>query len=142
MPSAVVPNSSEVLMLQLLLNVVSQDGGAAPVGGERVLRLFSNDLEPDESTVVGDLTELSGGGYAGLTLAGASWTIGTTSDVTTALYSVQYFTFTTNTTCFGFYVTTSEVTPKLLWIDRFTDAPFVFGNTGGIAAITPKIKLS
>ena len=41
--SLVVPNISDVLMLQYIVNMIAQDGGAAPSGGERLLKLFVNE---------------------------------------------------------------------------------------------------
>lgn len=39
-----------------------------------VLRLYSNNVTPANADVVGGYTEVSGNGYASLTLTGASWT--------------------------------------------------------------------
>ena len=33
--SLVVPNTADILMLEYILNIVAQDGGAAPAGGGR-----------------------------------------------------------------------------------------------------------
>lgn len=139
----IVPDTAKILMLKYILNVLAQDGGAAPAGGERLLRLFSNNLTPDDNTVIGDITEVSGStGYVPITLAGASWTVSATTNVGLAVYSEQPFNVTAATTIYGYYITTTEGTPKLLWIERFvTGAPWVFGVDGGDFTITPKISL-
>jgi len=64
------------------------------------------------------------------------------SDVCTGLYSEQAFDFTTRTTVYGYYVTTIEGTPKLLWMERFTDGPYLLPVDGGEIGVTPKIELN
>src|SRR5438046_2667618 len=135
----VVSNISELLMLQYIVNMLGQDGNAAPAGGERLLRLFTNNLTPGESTVLADVTEATAAGYARITLAGASWTTTQVAGTTTAVYSQQTFTFTTAVTVYGYYVTTIEGTPRLLWLERFTSAPFQLPPGGGQVSIDPAI---
>ena len=45
------------------------------VGPNVYMGLFVNNFTPDQSTVMANLTEAAWGGYAGVTLAQASWTI-------------------------------------------------------------------
>jgi hypothetical protein len=139
----VVPDVAEITMLKYILNVIAQDGGTAPTGGQRLFRLFSNNLFPDEDTTLGDITEVSGStGYTPVTLNGAGWTISVTSNVCTATYSEQPFLFTTKATIYGYYVTTTEGTPKLLWLERLTSGvPYVLPDDGGEVAFTPEISL-
>lgn len=138
----VVPDIAEILMLQYIVNMIGQDGNAAPSGGHRLLRLFTNNLTPGESTVLGEVTEASGTtGYAPVTLVGSSWTTTQTNGTTTAVYSEQTFTFTTNVTIYGYYVTTIEGSPRLLWLERFSGAPFTLPEGGGQIGITPKLTL-
>lgn len=130
-------------MLKYILNMVGQDGAAAPSGGERLLRLFTNNLSPGESTALGDITEASGGvGYTPITLNGAAWTISLLSDVATGLYSEQSFGFTTRVTIYGYYVTTIEGTPKLLWMEQFTNGPYQLPDIGGEIGVTPRLNLN
>jgi len=138
----VVPDIAEILMLQYIVNMIGQDGNAAPSGGHRLLRLFTNKLTPGESTVLGEITEASGTtGYAPVTLVGSSWTTTQTNGTTTAVYSEQTFTFTTNVTIYGYYVTSIEGSPRLLWLERFSGAPFTLPEGGGQIGITPKLTL-
>ncbi len=138
----VVPNTADILMLQYVLNVVGQDGAAAPPGGERLLRLFTNNLTPGKTTVIGDITEASAAGYSSFTLAGTGWTTSSVGGVNAAVYSQQVFSFTTGVTVYGYYVTTTEVIPQLLWVERFSVAPYTLPAGGGEIAITPRITFN
>ena len=66
--SLVVPNTADILMLEYILNIVAQDGGAAPAGGERCLRLYTNNLSPGKSNVIADITQATAAGYSSITL--------------------------------------------------------------------------
>lgn len=137
----VVPDVAEVLMLQYLVNMLSTDGTAGPAGGQRVLRLYTNNPTVDDSITTSVLTEAVGAtGYAPITLVGSSWTTTQSVGVTTAVYSEQTFTFTTAVTVYGYYVT-SQTGGNLLWVEKFSGAPFQLPAGGGEIAITPKITL-
>lgn len=139
----VVPNTAEVLMLQIILNMVGQDGGAAPSGGNRILRLFTSDTTPSGATVLAELTEPGGStGYTPITLTGTSWTTTITNGYGLAFYSQRTFTFTTAVTAYGYYVTTAESTPQLLWVERFTDATYTLPDGGGEIGVTPRFTLT
>jgi hypothetical protein len=140
--SLVVPNTADILMLEYILNIVAQDGGAAPAGGERCLRLYTNNLSPGKSNVIADITQATAAGYSSITLTGAEWTTSSVANVNTAEYSQQTFTFTTGVTVYGYYVTTTEVTPKLLWVERFSTAPYILPAGGGEIAISPRLVLN
>lgn len=140
MAALVVSNQSEILMLQYLVNMIAQDGAAAPSGGHRCLKLYANDLTPDETTSLGNITETTIAGYAQITLVGTSWTTTHVTGVSTAVYSEQTFTFTTGASIYGYYVTTIEVSPRLLWVQRFDGAPYVLPNTGGQIGVAPRIS--
>ena len=140
--SLLVPDVGEILMLQYLVNMISTDGTAAPDNGEWLLRLFTNNLTPVEGTTLSTVTEAAGStGYAPVTLVGSSWTTTQSVGVTTAVYSEQTFTFTTAVTVYGYYVTTIYGSPALLWLERFSGAPFILPSGGGQIAISPRISL-
>lgn len=140
--SLLVPDIGEILMLQYLCNMISTDGTAAPANGQRLLRLFTNNLTPAESTTLATVTEaLGASGYLPVTLVGSSWTTTQTAGTTTAVYSEQTFTFTTAVTVYGYYVTTIYGSPALLWLERFSGAPFILPAGGGQIAISPRISL-
>ena len=112
----VAPNQKgEILLLQYIVGMVNADNP--------VLHLYANDVTPSDSTIIGDLTEVAGTtGYAAITLLSANWTTTQTGGITTAVFSEQTFTFTTDATSFGYFVT--DETNQLLWLERFSGAPF------------------
>lgn len=127
----VCPDVGEILMLQYIVNMVSPDN--------RILRLFKNDVTPSDSTTVGGLTQADQAGYAPITLTGSNWTTTQSIGVTTAVYSEQTFTFTTGATIYGYYVVTTA--GNMLWLERFSGAPFQLPDGGGQISITPRLGL-
>jgi hypothetical protein len=124
----------EILMLQYIVGMVSP--------GNPVLHLFSNEPSPpiSDSTILANLTECTSAGYAAITLTSALWTTTQLAGVTTAVYSEVTFNFGTNAVAMGYYVTT--VSGDLLWLERFSGAPFDIPNGGGTIGITSKLTLS
>ena len=127
-------------MLKYIVNKVATDGGTAPSGGNRLLRLFTNNLMPGKYTVIDDVIEAVEDGYLPITLTGASWTIATDAGVNSASYAIQTFTFTEAVTVYGYYLTTQD--DELLWIERFSDGPYTLPGPGGEIAVTPKFVLN
>jgi hypothetical protein len=107
-----------------------------------LLKLFSNDYSPAKDDVLADYTEVTGGGYAAITLVAADWSV-TTADQCVASQTEKTFTFTGATTApgtiYGYYVTNAAGT-VLLWAERFSSSvlPFEPAN-GSEIAITPRI---
>jgi hypothetical protein len=128
----VIPDVGEVVLLSNMLNKV------APTN--TVLRLYSNNLTPSSTTVLGDITQVTATGYSAITLTAATWTVATTLGVTTASYPEQTFNITAAATVFGYYIT--NVGGDLLWIERFTAAPFQLPGSGGQILITAQISLN
>lgn len=130
----VVPDQKgEILLLQYIVGMVNADNP--------ILHLYANDVTPSDSTVIGDLTEVSGStGYAPITLLSNQWTTTQSAGVTTAVYSEQTFAFTTDATAYGYYVT--NATNQLLWLERFNGAPFDLPSGGGTVSITNKLTLN
>ena len=129
----VIPNASEVKLLNNLLNITPPTN--------TVLHLYSNNLTPGSNTVIGDVTQVTAGGYAQITLTSSSWTVATSGGgVTTASYPEQTFNITTSATIYGYYIT--NVAGDLLWIERFTAAPFQLAGSGGQVLITSQISLN
>lgn len=124
-----VPYALQIEMLQSLLNTAV------------TLRLFANNVTPSVTTVAADLTEVSGGGYAGIALTYANWLFTNSSY---ALYNAsQIFNFTGATggthNIYGYYIT-RDSDGHLLWAENFDAIPFTPVN-GSEIAITPKITL-
>ncbi len=129
----VIPNASEVKLLNNLLNI------SAPTN--TILHLYSNNLTPNSTTVIGDVTETASGGYAAITLTSSSWTVATSGGgITTASYAEQTFNITTSATIYGYYIT--NLAGDLLWLERFTAAPFQLPGSGGQVLITSQLSLN
>jgi hypothetical protein len=89
-----------------------------------VYRLFTNDVDPDQDTELGDLTEQVGDGYAAVTVEAADWTLGSvTAHIGTLIAGPISFTPTGSAwTIYGYYVTDVAGT-ELLAVGRFDGAP-------------------
>lgn len=128
----IFPNAAEVKALQRVLDT------------NVTLKLFSNNLTPDEATTTGSFTEVVGGGYAAKTLVVANWVI-TPGAPGVALYAVQAFNFTgvTNApgTIYGYYVVdTDGVT---LWCERFEASVLPYSPAAdSVVNITPRLEAS
>lgn len=130
----IVPNASEVTQLQFLL------GFSTP--GNQLLKLYTNNATLSDTTVAGDLTEMSSLGYAAKTLNKGSWSVASSSNVGTATYAQQTWTFSAGSavTVYGYYVTDST-TGLLLWAEAFGTAKVV-QYAGDQILITPTFTLS
>lgn len=97
------------------------------------LRLNSNNVTPTATSTTASFIEVIGGGYVNKPLIFANWII-TAGAPTSALYSVQSFTFTGPTgapsTIFGYYVTRNSDN-KLMWAERFPSAIVPFTPIAG-----------
>jgi hypothetical protein len=132
----VVPNAGEVQLLKKMLN---QNQTA-----EMLLNLYQSNTTPNAFTTLGDLTPCNGVGYAAATVTNANWLIATPVGTTYAEagYSEQTFTFGVNPSpqdVYGYYVT--DTLGNLLWLERFTNAPFVVPAAGGTISVTLTINL-
>jgi len=131
--SLTVPNTAEIIMLQYIMGLTSP--------GDKILHLYKNDPSISDATTLGSLTESTEAGYAPITLYSISWTISQDmAGVTTALYSEMPFNFTTGATVYGYYVT-SAVGGNLLWVERFSGAPYQLPAGGGQIAVQAKSTL-
>jgi hypothetical protein len=91
----------------------------AILGQGLTLRLFSNNVTITKSTVVGNLTEASGNGYAAISLTSGSWVL-SGSNPTTASYPKQTFTFTGAAgNLYGYYIT-KDADGSLCWAENET----------------------
>lgn len=123
----------EILLLQYIVGMANSSNP--------VLHLYANDVTPDDSTTIGELTEMSDTvGYAPITLLSAGWTTTQNLGVTTAAYSERTFAFDTDCVAYGYYIT--DQYSNLLWLERFSGAPFEIPDGGGTISITAKLTLS
>lgn len=132
--SLVVPDQmGEILLLQYIVGMVNADNP--------VMHLYANDVTPTDTTLLSDLTEVAGAtGYHPITLLSHQWTTTQVAGVTTAVYSEQTVTFSTDATCYGYYITNAS--NQLLWLERFSGAPFITPDGGGVISITAKLALN
>lgn len=132
----------EILLLQYIVGCAQTLGnGQMGVDDNPVLHLYGNNVTPSDSTVIGDLTQVTSAGYAPITLTSSNWTIVQTGGgITSAVYTEKTFAFITNATAYGYYVTNEA--NQLLWLEQFSGAPFNIPDGGGTISITTKLTLS
>lgn len=127
----IIPNAAEVDCLKFQL------GFAAP--SAQILGLFTNNVTPDDTFVLGSLVEMSTLGYAAKSLAMASWAFaaGSAGNPAVATYAVQTWTFTAGTlvNVYGYFVK-DTTTGRLLWVELFA-SPKPVQNTGDQIIVTP-----
>lgn len=107
--AGVTPNEGEKVILNL-----TYPNGDVDRGTSLQLGLFTNVSGLSETSVLADITEPTGGGYARIPLTDASWTV---SGTTQASYATQTFTCTgTNYSApvYGYFIATTGTTPRLL----------------------------
>jgi hypothetical protein len=128
------PNEGERRMLQLIVNAATPE--------DLYLVLFGNNVTPAENDTAATFTEISGGGYANISLAGASWSVANGNNAV-ATYAAQTFTFTgatTPNTVYG-YVVKGKTSNTVFWCERFSDGPYPINNNGDAITITPRLEL-
>lgn len=131
--SLFVPDVGEVAMLTLILNQVLK------------LKLFSNNHTPVLGDTVSSLTEVTGGGYAAISLPIVGWSIVGGEPSVAAYVDFQDFNFTGATggpgTIYGYYITTDDDL-TLMWEERFPalDVPLVPIN-GSLIRVKPRLTL-
>ena len=130
----VVTNQGEGICLEYIVNRDAPEN--------LVLRLYSNDVTPAETDTAVTYTEVSGSGYAAITLTGASWNAPTTGDPSFIDYAQQTFTFTGAAgNVYGYYMTRATG-GELVYAERFTSAPYNVVNNGDKINVTPRIEAS
>lgn len=128
----VVPNGSEAQMLNYILNKTTPE--------DLTIRLYSNDITPGETDVVGTYTEVTGGGYSSISLTPASWTV-TPGNPSSGEHTQVTWTFTGSVgLVYGYYIT-RDSTSDLFWAERFTSGPFNIQNNGDEIRVTPRLTL-
>lgn len=126
-----VPNTGEVLALEYLVNKTAPQN--------LKYQLFATNVTPAETDTAATYTIAAGGGYADITLTGASWTAsaGAPSSIS---YAQQTWTFTgaltTNTTVYG-YIAVLATAGTLVLAETFTS--FTPANNGDNIKLTPQI---
>ena len=131
----VVPNASEVIMLNYILNIDAPENIS--------IRLYANNVIPDENSTVATFTEVANGlGYTtgGQSLTPGSWSV-ISGNPSQAEHTEVTWTFTGAAgNIYGYYVT-RDTGGELLWAERFTNGPFNITTNGDEIKITPRLTL-
>lgn len=135
MPTAITPQEGRQVMANLIFK--QSDGNR---GASLELGLFTNTVAMTETSVLGDVTEPTGGTYARITLTDASWAIGAAG---LAEYAKQTFfadgsAFSDDIT--GFFIASTGTAPKLVHF-QIEDTPIPVAANESYS-VTPKINLT
>lgn len=128
----IVPTSGEVEVAKYYVNAAQPQ--------DLVLRLYTNNVTPNNRSVAGDFVEAKAGGYAPIRLSGSGWTVKSGPPVE-ASYAQQAFSCDGSANiqnCYGYYVT-REQSGEIAHAERFTNGPFSLQNDGDEIKITPRI---
>jgi len=131
----VVPNGSEVIMLNYILNIDAPENIS--------ILLYANNVIPDENSTVATFTEVANGlGYTtgGQSLTPGSWSV-ISGNPSQAEHTEVTWTFTGSAgNVYGYYVT-RDTGGELMWAERFTNGPFNITTNGDEIKITPRLTL-
>jgi hypothetical protein len=121
---------------QALRYIVNKDG----LTENLIYRLFTNNITPAETDVVGGYTQASGAGYAEIETIGSSWTV-TPGAPSVASYAQQQWDFsgplTGGASIYGYFVV-RKITGDLMFSDRFA-TPRTPTNPGDALRLTPQV---
>ncbi len=127
-----VPNTGEVIALSYVV-------GKTTTTENLKYQLFATNITPAETDTAGTYTIATGGGYADITLTGASWTV-TGGNPSNAAYAQQTWTFTgpltTNGTIYG-YIAIGAASGTLFFAETF--ASFTPASNGDNIKLTPNL---
>ena len=108
-----------------------------------VLKLYNNNYTPGQATVLADFTEATFTGYTGTTFARSAWGAATANPVTNkGEISASQISWTAGSaeTVYGYYVTSDDVSPVLLWAELFDTSKAL--QTNDILNITLNFTLA
>jgi hypothetical protein len=132
----IIPSISDETILKFIFGKIS-------ASETQTLRLFANNHNPSKNTTLSNLSEANQSGYNSINLNASNWVVVTTGGVTTALYPESTFTFTGSAQVYGYYVTTNVGGNNyLLWVEKFTNAPFTLPSNGGSISVNLNIGVS
>lgn len=119
-------------------NILKYMTGVATTTETLSLKLFSSNTTPGPLTVLGDFTEVTGGGYAAKSLSAAAWTVTGNSATSTA----QLFTFTSNIGLIYGYYLVGATSGKLIASERFISGPYNIAASGDTLTVTATISIA
>lgn len=130
--SLVVGDAAEAIMLNYILNKDTPE--------DLVIKLYTNNYTPVEGDLVGNYTELSGGGYTDVTFVSANWTV-VSGDPTVSTYPEITWTFTGPAgNVYGYYIVRATG-GELMWAERFSNGPYNMQNNGDNIKFVTQITL-
>ena len=134
--SGFIPKEGLGLLAEAFFNKDTTD-----LGTDFDLGLFTN-ASVDADTVLADITEPTGDGYARITLTDADWTFTALTGVVENLQK----TFTAGASGFtdpqGYFIVSKGASPKLAAIEVGVGAPYDMSGDGYTLKVTPKVTLS
>ena len=102
-----------------------------------ILKLYSNDLTPEDDDVAELYTEVTGNGYTAKGLSVASLSVAAGS----AVYPQQTWTFTGAAgSIYGYYVVLAT-SGDLIFAERFSGAPYTVATNGDTIKVTLNLTL-
>jgi hypothetical protein len=117
-----------------------------PASKNLKLKLYSNNYTPVQGSALGNFTEVTGGGYAGISLTNGSWTITPANDPSDAVYAEQTFTFTGaiggSGIVYGYYLEDNDGSTGVVVFAELLGTPFTPAQNGDTLKITPKVQMS
>lgn len=135
----VLADQGAVQILQAYFN------NSFPASKDLVVKLFTNDYAPLDTSTTASFTEATGGGYVTKTLTNGSWSESAVGGIEQEAYAQTTWTFsgalTGNPTIYGYYVVGNNGTGNLMWAERL-GASFTPNNNGDQLLITPVFQMS
>ena len=104
----------------------------------QILKLYSNDVDPEASTTVTQFTEFTGDGYSAKTLESTNWSVA--AGVATTTSQTWEFTGATGEV-YGYYLVGAS-TGKLLAAERFSNGPYTVAVSGDKITVSITLSLS
>lgn len=133
MPAMVFPDSGENIALEALTNKTAPQN--------LVLKLFKNNVTPDENSTAATFQEATFPGYAPITLAGADWASAAGGSIQTSAQKSWTCSGASIDDIYGYFIV-QEVSGTLVCAKRDDNAPLAVRNSGDIVRITPTITAS
>lgn len=127
----VFPDQGENIALEAIVNKTAPQ--------TLILRLFKSNTTPGEADTEATYTEADFTGYSAISLTGASWGAASGGTIAYAEQSFPSSAGSQNQPVYGYYLT-QTTSGKLVYAERFTDAPYTIVNNGDVIKVTPTIS--
>jgi len=106
-----------------------------------ILRLYTNDTQPNYYYEIEDYKEANGGDYKVFTLEPENWKLGFIADDPIATYPEQVFSFKGPVgLVYGYYLT-NEDGDIVRWGEKFADGPYEVLRMGDTVTVVPRARL-